>query len=139
MLSDRVSEFTGRNHNAVLTTFRRNGAAQMSVVTVGPYRDGVAFTTTAERAKLANLRRNPRCSLLVSQADWWGYVVLEGRARVMSADNTDADELRLALRDVYRSASGKEHPDWDEYDQAMRDDRRSAVIVVPEHIYGTGA
>ena len=139
MLPDSVSEFAGRNHNAVLTTFRGNGAAQMSVVLVGPYMDGVAFTTPAERAKLSNIRRNPRCSLLVSQADWWGYVVLEGRARVMSADNTDAEELRLALRDVYRSTSGKEHPDWDEYDKAMRDDRRSAVIVVPEHIYGTGA
>ena len=46
-------------------------------------------------------------------------------------------ELKLALRDIYRAAAGKEHPDWDEYDQAMRDDRRSAVYVVPEHIYGT--
>ena len=75
--------------------------------------------------------------LLVSQDDWWGYVVLEGRATVMASDNTDAGELRLALRDVYRAASGQEHPNWDEYDQAMRDERRVAVIVVPEHIYGT--
>ena len=55
----------------------------------------------------------------------------------MSADNTDAEELRLALRDVYRAASDEEHSDWDEYDRAMVDDRRAAVVVVPEHIYGT--
>ena len=137
MLSDKVREFISQNHQAVLTTFRRNGAVQMSIVTSGAYRDGVAFTTTAGRAKLANLKRNPRCSLLVSHESWWGYVVLEGHAEVMSSDNTEAEELRVALRDVYRAASGTEHPDWDEYDQAMRDDRRSAVVVVPDHIYGT--
>ena len=55
----------------------------------------------------------------------------------MSADSTDAEELRLALRDVYRAASGEEHPDWDEYDRAMVDVRRAAVVVMPEHVYGT--
>ena len=139
MLPDKVREFVDQNNHAVLTTFRRSGAAQMSILTVGPYRDGVAFTTTADRAKLANLRRDPRCSLLVSHDSWWGYVVLEGRAKVMSSDNTQAEELRMALRDVYRAASGQEHSDWEEYDQAMRDDRRSAVVVVPDRIYGTAA
>jgi PPOX class probable F420-dependent enzyme len=123
----------------VLTTFRRNGAAQMSIVTCGPYRDGVAFTTTADRAKLINLQRNSRCSLLVSQEDWWGYVVLEGEAQILSADNTPPDEFRMALRDVYRTASGTEHPNWPEYDAAMVEQRRSAVIVVPERTYGTRA
>ena len=137
MLPESVKKFVSENHRAVLTTFRRNGAAQMSIVTTGAYSDGAAFTTTEDRAKLSNLKRDPRCSLLVSHESWWGYVVLEGRARVMSPDNTDAEELRQALRDVYRAASGEEHPDWDEYDRAMVDDRRAAVVVVPEHIYGT--
>ena len=137
MLSEKVREFAAQNHQAVLTTFRRSGATQMSILTTGPYRDGVAFTTTADRAKLGNLKRDPRCSLLISHESWWGFVVLEGRAQVLSPDNTDAEELRLALRDVFRAASGNEHPDWDEYDQAMREDRRAAVIVVPERVYGT--
>ena len=139
MLTDGVREFLSNNHQAVVTTFRSNGAVQMSIVTVGAYRDGVAFTTTEDRAKLNNLKRNPRCSILVSKDNWWGYVVLEGNAQVLSADNTDADELRQALRDVYRSASGTEHPNWDEYDQAMVDDRRAAVVVVPDHVYGTAS
>ena len=63
------------------------------------------------------------------------YAVLEGHAQVLSPGDTPAEELRLALRGVYRAASGKEHPDWEEYDQAVRNDRRSAIIVVPEHIY----
>ena len=137
MISDDVRAFVSENHMAVLTTFRRNGGVQMSIITVGPYGEGVAFTTNADRAKLVNLRRDPRCSLLVSKREWWGFVVLEGRAQVMASDNTDAAELRQALRDVYRAASGQEHPDWDEYDDAMVKERRAAVVVVPDRVYGT--
>ncbi len=139
MLSENLRAFVAETRWGVLTTFRRSGSAQMSIVTCGPYREGVAFTTTARRAKLLNLRRDPRCSLLVSQEDWWGYVVLEGRAELLSPGNTEAAELREALRDVYRAASGTEHSNWPEYDTAMLEQRRSAVIVVPEHIYGTRA
>ena len=139
MLPDKVREFATQTHRGVITTFRRNGAAQMSIISCGPYRDGIAFTVTEDRVKLRNLRRNPRCTLLVSQESWWGFVVLEGRAEILSAGNTDPDELRLALRETYRAASGEEHSNWDEYDQAMRDDRRSVIIVVPDHIYGTAA
>ena len=137
MLSENNRAFLAQTHRGVVTTFRRNGAAQMSIVSCGPYRSGVAFTVTADRAKLWNLKRDSRCSILVSQENWWGFLVLEGHAEILSADNTDAEELRLALRDVYRTASGKEHPNWEEYDQAMRHDRRSAIIVVPDHVYGT--
>lgn len=138
MLSQNTKQFLSRNHQGVLTTFRRDGGAQMSIITVGPYRTGAAFTTTQHRAKLLNLRRNPRCSLLVSQDDWRSYVVLEGHAQVLSADRTDPAQLTQALRDVYRTASGgMEHPDWDEYDAAMVKDRRSAVVVVPDRVYGT--
>ena len=139
MLSANVKEFVSANHQAVLTTFRKNGAAQMSIVTVGAYGDGVGFTTTEDRAKFHNLVRNPRCSLLVSKSDWWGYVVLEGQAKVLRRGESDDDELRDALRGIYRAASGQEHPDWEDYDRAMVADRRAAIIVVPEHVYGTTA
>ncbi len=137
MLPENVREFCVNNHQGVLTAFRRSGAAQMSIVTCGAYADGVAFTTTEDRAKLHNLRHNPNCSLLVSADEWRPFVVLEGRARILSPGGADAEDLRMALRDVYRAAAGEEHSNWDEYDAAMVADRRSAVIVVPTHIYGT--
>lgn len=137
MLNERVRQFVAEHHKAVLSTFRRNGMAQLSVVVVGPFEDGAAFTTTADRSKLPNLKRDPRCSLLVSQDSWWGYVVLEGNARIMSTDNTEPEKLKMALREVYRSISG-EHSDWPDYDQAMVNEKRSVVVVVPDHVYGTG-
>ena len=139
MSLEQVQAFARENHMGVITTFRKNGAAQMSIVSCGPFRDGVAFTTEAHRSKLINIQRNPRCSLMISQSDWWGYVVLEGHAELLSPGKTDPDELRLALRDTYRTVGGGEHPDWEEYDQAMREQQRSVVTVVPEHIYGTRA
>ncbi len=137
MLPDSVVEFAKTTHRGVISTFRHDGSVQMSIVSCGPFRDGIAFTVTEDRAKLKNLRRDPRCTLLVSKESWWGFVVLQGRAQIMSADNTDPDEFRMALRDAYRAASGSEHSNWDEYDQAMRTDRRSIIVVVPDHIYGT--
>ena len=135
MLSDKVREIVTLNHQAVLTTFRKSGAIQMSIVTVGVHGEGLGFTTSPGSAKLANLRRNHRCSLMISQSDWLDYAVLEGHAQVMSAYSTPPEELRMTLRGIYRTASGKEHPDWDEYDQAVRADQRSAIIIVPDHIY----
>ena len=137
MLPDKVKEFATETHRGVLTTFRRNGAAQMSIISCGPFRDGVAFTVTEDRVKLWNLRRDPRCSLLVSHEDWRPFLVLEGQAQVLSAANTDADELRLALRDVFRAASGQEHSNWEEYDQVMREGREAVVLVRPRHVYGS--
>lgn len=132
MLSDKVRRFLAENHHGVLTTYRRNGAAQMSIVTCGLYAEGVAFTVSNVPAKLANLRRDPRCSILVSQPDWWGYVVLQGTARLYSPGHTHPEELRHILRDVYVAAAGQQHPDWDDYDRAVAADSRSAIVVIPE-------
>ncbi len=136
-LDQKTLKFMTENHNAVLSTYRRDGATQMSIVTTGPSKDGVAFSTTENRAKLRNLERNPRCSLLVAQDNWWGYVVLEGVAEIISLKTTGAHDLRDAMRDVYRAAAGKEHPNWDEYDEVMRQENRVGVVVIPNKTYGT--
>ena len=136
-LTDKQKDFLTNSHMAVFSTFRRNGAAQLSVVTSGRYGEGVAFTTTGDRAKHRNLTRDPRCTLLVSHDEWRPFLVLEGNATVLSEDTTPAEELRVAFRDVFRAASGKEHPNWEEYDRVMVEDRRVIVMVTPEHVYGT--
>ena len=138
MTFDEVRPFLEKNHRGVVVTFRRNGAAQASIVACGHHQGGVAFTTTSGRAKLTNLKRDPHCTILVSKADWTGYVVLEGNADIRWRDRTAPEELRLTLRDVYRSAGGGEHPDWDDYDRAMVEEDRAAIIVRPHHIIAVG-
>ena len=135
MFSEPMQTFLSENRNGIVTTFRKTGAAQMSIVTCGLIQQGIAFTTVQQSAKYANLRRDPRCSLLVSAPNWRRYIVLEGEATILSSQHTDPEELRLTLREVYRAASGNEHPDWQEYDQAMVDEKRVAVIVITQHTY----
>ena len=72
----------------------------------------------------------------MSQDDWREYIVLEGNASLLCPDVTDPDELRIALRDVYKTASGSVHPDWMEFDLAMVKDDRCVVLVVPNLLYG---
>lgn len=136
MITNEVRDFAMANNKAVLTTFRRDGAAQMSIVVSTPTEEGVSFTTTEDRAKYKNLVRDSRCSLLVSKDDWWGFVVLEGNATLITQTNTPQDEYLHACRTIYRQISG-EHSNWREYDQAMLDDRRVVITVVPERVYGT--
>ena len=56
--NEPVQDFIAEHHKAVLSTFRKNGMAQLSVVVVGNFEDGAAFTTTENRSKLRNLRRD---------------------------------------------------------------------------------
>jgi hypothetical protein len=65
--------------------------------------------------------------MLIHSDDWNGpYVQVDGTAEVI--DQPDAVE---PLVDYYRSISG-EHPDWDEYRQAMREQGKSLLRVTIE-------
>jgi len=136
VLREQEKTFIRENCSGVLSTFRRNGAVQLSIVSVGIFKGGVAFSTVLGRSKVFNLNRNPCCSLLISVKDWSSYIVLEGQANILSSVNTSPNELKESLRKVYREILG-EHPNWDEYDRAMIKDERVVVVVQPLHVYGT--
>lgn len=127
--------FAAERRNGVLVTLKRDGRPQLSNISYSA-RDGVVrVSITADRAKYANLRRDPRASLYVCRDDFWAYVVLEGDADVtpVAADPNDATVEELI--DVYRAIVG-EHPDWDDYRRAMVTDRRAVVRLRPTHAYG---
>jgi PPOX class probable F420-dependent enzyme len=128
-----------QNNVVVFTTFRRDGMPQQSLVTVGKMDGGLAFTTRSRNAKAYNLARDPRCAIMLVRRDNRGFAVLDGKAEVQGAHNTDTDALRLRLREVYRVAAGKEHPDWDEYDRVMLEEGRVAVLLRPDRILARNA
>lgn len=116
-------EFLRTNHRGVLATVRRDGRPQMSLVTVAiDAADRVIISTRERSAKVKNLRRDPHASVLVFTEAFYGdWVQLDGAAEIVSLP--DAMDL---LVDYYRRAAG-EHPDWDEYRQAMRDEQRCVI------------
>jgi len=134
---EKVLPFLEVNHRGVVTTFQRNGTVQASIVVCGPYQSNIAFVSVrGNSAKVRNLRRDPRCTVLAVTADWRSYVVVEGRASLLDARNTEAEELRRQLREVYHACGGGEHPDWEEYDRVMRQREAVIVLVRPDHMYG---
>ena len=137
MISPNVQFFIQKYHNGVLSTRRKSGTSQLSIVTVGLVEGNICFSTTQDRSKYFNLLRDPDCSLLVSKDDWWGYIVIEGKAKMMSVVNTAPEDLRLLHRKVYAQTAGYDHPDWVEFDEAMLNDKRVVVFVEQKSIYGT--
>ena len=134
---EEARPFLESNHRGVISTFQRNGAMQGSIVVCGAYQGNAAFVSVrGNSAKVRNLRRDPRCTVLTVIPDWRSYVVVEGEATLKDFKNTDGEELRLLLRDVYRACGDKDHPDWEEYDRAMRQQDAVVVLVRPDRVYG---
>jgi PPOX class probable F420-dependent enzyme len=137
MQFEDVRPFLQRHHRGVITTHQSNGAAHASVVVCGAYEGQAAFVIVrGTSVKARNLRRDPRCTVLAVTADWRSWVSVEGQAQLFDYRNTDGETLRVMLRNVYRACGDKDHPDWDEYDQAMREQDAVVVLVRPERVYG---
>jgi PPOX class probable F420-dependent enzyme len=133
---ERALDAARANPHSVLVTLRRDGRPQLSNVVHHVGTDGlVRVSTTADRAKLHNLRRTPWAALKVDGESFWSYAVLEGDVTLsdVAAGPTDAATEELVA--LYRSLSG-EHPDWDDYRRAMVADGRVVVRVRPTYAYG---
>jgi len=125
MQLERAREFMRVHHRAVLATRRSDGLPQLSPVTVGVAEDGRVVISTRETAmKTKNLARDPQASLCVMNDRFFGeWVQAEGTAEIIHLP-----EAMEMLVDYYRRISG-EHPDWEDYRNAMRRDRRVIVAI----------
>jgi PPOX class probable F420-dependent enzyme len=128
--ADRVDraallDFLRPRHHALLLTRRRSGGVQLSPVTCGVDGEGrIVVATYPQRAKVVNARRDPAVSMCVLSDEWDGpWVQIDGTAEVL-----DLPEAVEPLVDYFRAISG-EHPDWDEYREAMRRQGKSLLRV----------
>jgi PPOX class probable F420-dependent enzyme len=111
----------------VLITTRADGTPQASPVTGGVDDAGrILVSSYPERAKSRNLRRDPRCGVLVLSDDFGGaWVRVDGEGEVL-----DLPEALEPLVEYFRVISG-EHPDWDEYRAAMVEQGKVLLRVTP--------
>ena len=124
----QLLDFVRPRHNMILMTRRQAGSVQASPVTGGVDDDGrIVISTYPERAKAVNLRRDPAATVLVL-SDHFGdaWVQIDGDAEVL--DLPDALE---PLVQYFRCISG-EHPNWDDYREAMRQQGKSLVRITPQ-------
>ncbi|MEU6847551.1 PPOX class F420-dependent oxidoreductase [Streptomyces sp. NPDC046716] len=125
---DELLDFVRPRHRALLITARADGTPQASPLTCGVDDAGrIVVSTYPERAKTRNAKRNPRVSVVVLSDEWNGpWVQIDGAAEVIdSPDSVDA------LVEYFRNISG-EHPDWDEYREAMVKQGKSIIRITPE-------
>jgi PPOX class probable F420-dependent enzyme len=136
-MTDELERFLGDRGRGVLATLKADGRPQLS--TIDYCYDAEArlarISTIATLAKAANLRRDPRASLYVGSPDLASYSVAEGRAELSPVAASVSDPTVEELIVVYRRIQG-EHPDWDDYREAMVRDGRLVVRLHVERCYG---
>jgi len=137
VFDDKLLAMISGNSLGVLATIKRDGRPQLSNVMYyfDPRQVAIQVSITEPRAKTRNLRRDPRASILVSSDDGWSYAVAEGNAILTPPAAKPHDDTVEALIALYRNIVG-EHPDWDDYRQAMITDRRVVLTMPISHIYG---
>ena len=124
---DALLEFVRPRHRALLITRRADGSPQASPLTCGVDDSGrLVMSTYPERAKTANARRESAVSVVVLSDEWNGpWVQIDGDAEVL-----DVPEAVEPLVEYYRNIAG-EHPEWDEYREAMVKQGKSIIRVTP--------
>jgi PPOX class probable F420-dependent enzyme len=122
---DGLFDFVRGRHRWVLATTRSDGRPQLSLVTGGLTADGrLAIATYPERAKSKNAVRRPAVTIgVMGDAFNDAWVQIDGDAQV-----EHLPDALDGLVDYYRSISG-EHPDWDEYRQAMVDQGKCLIRI----------
>ena len=137
VFDDKLLAVITGNSLGILATIKRDGRPQLSNVTYhfDPRTLSIDVSVTEPRAKTRNLRRDPRASILVSSEDGWSYAVAEGDAALSPPAAAPDDDTVESLIALYRKVAG-EHPDWDEYRQAMVLDRRGLLRLPIRHLYG---
>jgi len=123
---DDARRFLKANHRAVLATFGPDGTLHLTLVLAGVDGEGRAIiSSTEDRVKVRNLRRDPRASLCAMPDRFFGGgVQLHGAATIVSLP-----EAMEPLVDYFRWVSGREHEDWDEYRRAMERERRVLIRI----------
>lgn len=130
MKRSEAEEFLQRHSHVVVSTLDKNGRIQMSLV-VATYWDGqLMFTTPSSSRKARNAALDPHVTALVLGDSFWQYVTVEGTAAL-----TRLPEAEGLLRTVYERIAQKPHPDWAEYDDAMRREDRVVFRITPERMY----
>ena len=125
---EALLDFLRPRHHGLLITTRADGGPQASPVSCGVDQEGrIVVSTYPQRAKAKNARRDPGVSIVVLSEDFDGpWVQVDGRAEVI-----DATEDVEPLVDYYRCIAG-EHPNWDEYREAMLKQGKALVRITPE-------
>lgn len=131
----RLRQLLEGSRHGVLATLKQNGLPQLSNVGYAFLDGRIMISTTHDRAKTRNLRRDSRAVFHVSKPDFYGYAVAECAAELSDVTTEPTDATADELVRVYRAIAG-EHPDWDEFRAAMVAEGRLVCRLRINRVYG---
>ena len=117
-----------------IITIRSDGRPQSSDVHHGVIDGTIVFSVRPDRAKVVNIERDERVVYHVSHDG--SYLSFDGTAVVTPIATETHGPAMDALMDAFRAVAKKEHPDWDEFREAMVREQRRAIIVTPTKVVG---
>lgn len=109
---------------AIMSTVRRDGGAQLTPINY-VYQDGrILVSTTRDRVKYHNVKRNPLVSLCIVRPEGRPYVTVYGQARIEEKDIVDGTAA------IFKVLTGGELPD--NFEEGLRQQKRILIIIEPE-------
>ena len=123
-------------HHGVLITIRKDGRPQSSDIAYAIIKGKFCISATIKRAKTINLLKDKRAVLHITSPDTWSYVSYDGSAEITETAEMPDDNVCQELANVYTTIQKKDHPDWDEFNQAMINDKRLVIRFVPTSAVG---
>ena len=129
-------DWAADRRNATLITLRADGRPQSSDIAYVIDDGAFVISVTHDRAKTRNMVRDPRVVLHISEPSRWSYASFDGTVDLSPVATTLDDATNEQLVGYYRAVAGAEHPDWNEYRQAMIDEGRLIVRFTPTSVVG---
>ena len=134
LTEDEVSQLLREQQFGVLASVKRSGHPHLSTVLYrwSPEERLIRISTTADRLKARQLRRDPHAALHVAGPNVWSFAVAEGDAEVSGVTTRPGDAIG---RELLAMTPGFEDPTAF-LEQAVSD-RRVVVRIRVSRLYGT--
>lgn len=126
--SDEQKSILDSANFAHVATYFKDGTAQVNPVWVDRDGDLVRINSAEGRAKVVNLRTDPRVTIEVSNSQN-PYRYVEVRGKVIELTHDGADEHIDALAKKYMGV--------DSYPLRKADEQRVTIVIEPEKIAGS--
>jgi PPOX class probable F420-dependent enzyme len=133
---DKALQWAATRQHGVLITIRADGRAQSSDIMYALDAGQFTISVTETRAKTANMRRDNRVVLHLTDPAAWSYVSFDGTVELGPTTTSPTDPASDALVEHYSAVAGKPHPDWAAYRQAMVQERRLLATFTPTSAVG---
>lgn len=129
-------EWAADRKNGVLITIRSDGRPQSSDIVYVVADATFVISLTNTRAKIRNLRRDPRAVLHLTDPASWSYLAFDGLVEMSPVTTSPDDRTSDALVAYYEQIAGGPHDDWDEYRRAMVAEQRLLATFTPSSAVG---